>query len=386
MLAKHGAIYLVSKILPAVFSLALLAVFTRLLTPAQYGSYSLTILVAGLANAVCLRWINLGVGRYLPDCQNKIEQQQLLGTARFVTLLISIILVFLFLVVHGFRESIGFSVIFYMVGLMAASQAWYDLNLKVQNANLNPVNYGLTLGVKSSVALVLGCIVVYLGFGAEGASITLVIALYIASLLSINLWRAVPLTYVDKNQLAKLWDYGAPLTITFLLIFIIDASDRLFIDKMLGAQSLGVYSAAYEFILYSIGSFIAVVQLTTFPLVNNAFANHGATGAREQLKKSFVFLFAIIMPITFGLIAVSSNIADVIMGGEFSEQAALIIPWIAVGMFFSSFKSAYFDYAFQLASSTRVQTLTVAIAAVANLILNYLLIPVYGVLGRLRQR
>lgn len=381
MLAKHGLIYLASKILPAVLSLAMMAVFTRLLTPEQYGSYSLTILIAGLANAVCLQWVILGVGRYLPDCQNDVEQQKLLATARALTLLISVILVFLFLLVNKSNGLISFSAIFYMIGFIAASQAWYDLNLKIQNADLNPASYVLTLGAKSIVAFGLGTLFVYFGYGAEGASIAVAIALIVASLLNINLWRAVLWKNFDKNQFAKLWRYGAPLTITFLLIFIIDASDRFFIDKILGAQSLGVYSAAYEFTQYSIGTLMAVVHLAAFPLVINAFSKQGEAATRVQLRKTFVFVLAIIMPSACGLAIVSNNVAGVVMGVEFSKGAASIIPWIALAMFFSCIKSFYFDYAFQLANSTQVQLLAVAIAAVVNLVLNYLLIPVYGVLG-----
>lgn len=381
MLAKHGIIYLCAKILPAVLSLAMLAIFTRYLTPEQYGVYSLTIMTAGLFNAVCLQWVALSTGRYLPECLNQQERANLLTTARLIVLLISAVLIPLFLLLSFYKFLMDFSILFYLLGFVVLAQSWYDLNLKIWNAQLNPMQYARVLGLKSIIGFILASCAVYTGYGADGAMISLIFSLVIATSLGMKFWKVIPWQSVDKVLLAKLWKYGAPLTGIFLLIFIIDASDRFFIDKMLGTKALGTYSAAYDLTQYSIGTLLSVVHLTAFPLVINAYSKHGLIAAKSQLRKTFVLVFAVLAPVCIGLVLVSDNLAQVLMGSEFVHTATEIIPWVAFALFFSCIKSYYFDYAFQLASSTKTLIVTTGIAAIVNLIFNYLLIPVYGVIG-----
>ena len=359
----------------------MIAVLTRLLTPTQYGTYSLTILTAGLVSAVCMQWVNLGVGRYLPECAKQNTQGPLLGSARAVTLLISCCLAVVFLCIGYLSENLGYSIIFGLVGFIAGAQAWYDLNLKIKNAALAPLGYGLMLSAKSVLTFGLVSLAVYLGFGPKGAVVAMVVALVLASLSGYRIWNRIPWKITDRQQLARLWRYGAPLTATYLFVFIIDASDRFFIDRLMGGHALGTYSAAYEFSQYSIGAIMSVVHLAAFPLVVSALANEGLAGAQRQLTKTFTVLLVVALPVTAGLATVSDNVAAVVMGANFRMEGALLIPWISLALLFACAKSYYFDYPFQLAGATRTQLIPVALAAVANLVFNYFLIPVFGLMG-----
>jgi O-antigen/teichoic acid export membrane protein len=381
MLAKHSGIYLLAKIVPATLTLSTLAIFTRYLTPEQYGTYSLTILAAGVFNAVCLQWVVLSVGRYLPDCRSREEMSELVGTARAVILIISSVLFVVFLILNYFKNVIGFPILFYIMIFLVPAQSWYDLNLKIMNAQLRPVQYSLVLGTKSIIAFVFGVVTVYIGWGSDGAVISLGVGLVFATNFTKGIWKSVPWMLISKKKLTKLWHYGAPLTGSFLLIFIIDSSDRFFIDKLLGSHDLGTYSAAYDFTQYSIGTLLAVVHLAAFPLIVNAYTKMGLIAAQNELKKTFVLVLAVLSPSCVGLALVADNVAQVILGKEFVQGAAGIIPWIALALFFSFIRSYYFDYAFQLASSTSKQFIPIFFAAMSNLVLNAWLIPLYGVRG-----
>ena len=381
MLAKHSLIYLISKIIPSITAVATITIFTRFLTPEEYGEYSLTILTSGFFCAIFLNWVILGVGRYLPDCKNASDLSQLIGTSRFIILTVFIFLLPVFIFLEYFKSKIGTSVLFYLLGFLVFSQSWYDLNLKILNAQLKPVNYGLILGFKSIVAFLLGVYAVTSGYNAVGAIIGLSTALFLATLLGIKKWKNVPWVNFDKKLIRKLWQYGAPLTITFLLVFVIDASDRFFIDSILGTKDLGVYSANYDFTQYSIGTLLAVVHLSAFPLVVNAYTKNGVEGAQKQLQKTFLLVFSVLTPACVGLAATAKDVSNVILGASFISESAALIPLLSLALFFSCIKSFYFDYAFQLTSSTRMQMFITAAAAITNLILNLVLIPVYGLKG-----
>ncbi|WP_371358327.1 lipopolysaccharide biosynthesis protein, partial [Salmonella sp. E393-2] len=152
----HSLVYFLFKSFPAILTLVGLSVFTRLLSPGEYGVYSLTIIVVGFLNTVFLQWVALGVGRYLPECSDDQARARLLGTARAISFLVSLVIIFVTFLLWEWREEIGFSILYYMVGFLCLAQAWHDLNLKIQNAILQPLTYGKMLLIKGAGSFFIG--------------------------------------------------------------------------------------------------------------------------------------------------------------------------------------------------------------------------------------
>jgi O-antigen/teichoic acid export membrane protein len=78
---------------------------------------------------------------------------------------------------------------------------------------------------------------------------------------------------------------------------------------------------------------------------------------------------------------VARPLAEVLIGQDLRSAAALITPWIALGAALSGVTVYYFNQVFTLGHRTDRMLLTMAVPAVANVILNLILIPRFGVLG-----
>src|SRR5690606_30955381 len=87
MLIKHGAIYLLSRIVPGLVAFASLVVYTRLLSPDEYGVYVLVIATVTLVQAIGFSWLDLSLLRILPAHKSSPEP-----------LLAAVLWLFLFLV------------------------------------------------------------------------------------------------------------------------------------------------------------------------------------------------------------------------------------------------------------------------------------------------
>ncbi|MEE1721377.1 oligosaccharide flippase family protein, partial [Pseudomonas aeruginosa] len=83
-------------------------------------------------------------------------------------------------------------------------------------------------------------------FGVDGLLLGTLVSLVLATIFFQDAWRGVSWALVDKEQLTRLFAYGAPLTLTFLFAFIVNASDRFFIGAFLGDAAVGVYSVSYD--------------------------------------------------------------------------------------------------------------------------------------------
>ena len=124
-----------------------------------------------------------------------------------------------------------------------------------------------------------------------------------------------------------------------------------------------------------------IVNLAAYPLVIKALETEGVKAAQKQLDQNTILLFFIGLPATAGLILLSPDITSVFLGASFREAGGIIFSLICVAVFIQSIKTYYFDLAFELGKKTLFQIWPVLIAGVINIILNFLLIPQFGIKG-----
>ncbi len=379
MLVQHSVLYFLGRIIPAAVGVLALALYTRLLTPDQYGIYALVIAAMSIINAVFFHWLSLSLGRFLPVRDSDPE-------ALFATALLALTILILCTGAAGATAAWlwpeprlrGFVL---LAVILAWGQAWFDLNLSIANARLAPVRYGLLSSVKALVALGAGLLLLHLGLGVAGVLAGLLTGLLGASLLGWRCWRGCSLLGGSVEVMKSFIAYGGPLTITFLLVLVVDVSDRFFLAWLLDAEAVGGYAAAYDLTQQSLGLLAGVIHLAAFPLAVRALEERGADAARKQLSQNGYLLLAVVVPATLGIVMLANSISSLVLGEEFREAGAAIMGWIAIAVLVGSCKSFYLDYSFQLGRKMRLQVWTVVVAAAVNVFLNLLWIPVYGIEG-----
>ncbi len=378
MLIRHSIIYLIGRIIPGTVGVITLAVFTRLLSIEQYGHYALIITTVGMFNTVFFQWLNLSLGRYLPV--NEDQPDTILSTALIIYIGLILITGLLSAAVILFLNKTWLNFIVITL-ILSWAQSWFDLNLRISNSRLSPVLYGTLTSAKSLIAICAGVLFFFSGMGFYGILAGLFLALLFPTLRVIGYWRGFSFLYYNHDLACKFIRYGSPLTLTFMLIFIVDASDRFFIGWFNGANSVGIYAPAYDLAQQSIGMLMGIIHLAAFPLVLRALEEHGIETAEKQIKQNLVLLMGVALPATVGLVMLSTTIAPVVLGPQFSKEAGSIIPVISVAIFFSGIRSYYFDYSFQLSKIVWGQMWVVFWAALVNIALNLLWIPRYGLSG-----
>lgn len=380
MLIHHSALYAMARGVPAIINFAAIVVYTRILSPGTYGEYVLILAAVALFESVIFRWLSLGLLRFIPAQTNNSRT------------LLSVVF-FSFLALMAF--STGLSVVFFIVLpdsidrslivitlLLLWSSAWFQLNLELARSKLAPLRYGAMATFKSVIALSMGTLLVFYGFGAYGPILGLLVGMLIATFsLMWREWKVISIYGYDSALAKDLLRYGLPLTATFALTFIINSSDRFLLTWFLGVEAAGLYAPGYDLTQYTIGVLMTIVNLAAYPLAVRALEEYGESAAQAQLKNNVLLLLAVAIPAATGFAICSSNIANVLLGEEFRETAVVLIPWIAVAAVINGFKSYFLDLSFQLGRNTIGQVWAVLIAALVNLALNFLWIPKYGLLG-----
>lgn len=379
MLLKHSAIYLVARGVPGAINFTAIAVYTRMLSPEDYGRYVLVLAAVGLVNVVFFQWLRLCLVRFLP--RYSADTRPLLSTVLtafaglvFVTAILGVLLVSLW------PDAISRSLVALAVPLLWA-QAWFELNLALAQSELRPKSYGVMAILKSVSALGLGALMILWGLGARGPLIGLMLGFLVAaSFRSRKDWGRLR-AFCDRQILLEMLRYGLPLTLTFALAFIVSASDRFLIAALLGESDVGVYAASYDLADQSLTLLMMIVNLAAYPLAVRSLESEGVAAAQIQVKQNATLLLAIGVPACVGIMILAPGIGNFVLGVSFRDAAQFLLPLVVLAALLSGLKAFHFDLAFQLGRWTAGQVWVVGVAALVNLLLNLWWLPIFGLRG-----
>jgi len=176
-----------------------------------------------------------------------------------------------------------------------------------------------------------------------------------------------------KNLLKQSW----PLALTAAFIILYTRIDQVMLFTMRGAEEVGFYAAGVRFI-EAFNILPLAFMVSVFPLLSRYFVS-----SKEKLKEtyslSFKYLAIAIVPIAMGVCILAEPIVRIIYGSKFLPliPALKILIWSEVFAFLGAVHVSTLisvglqklDFVFTLSG------------AVVNILLNLLLIPVYGIIG-----
>ncbi len=380
-LLRHSALYLMARGVSGGLNFLALAIYSRILSPTEYGYYAMAVVIVGLGDAALFQGLRFGLFRFMPVYETRREA-------------------FLATIAVGFLGLVGLSAGLALIALAGLHdpalhrlvamalillwvQAWFQLNLEMVRSQLSPQQYGYMVCIKSVFAILTGGAFTWYGqWGALGPIMGLTVGTFVPVVWQTwSLWRGIRLTSGDWVIGRQVLGYGLPLAANAALGFVIHTSDRVLLGWWQGADAVGLYATGYDLSQQALVTLMMTVNLAAYPLVVRALEHQGTEAARMQMVQYVTFLLAAVLPGLVMLVVLAPNVADVVLGTAFRAPALSIIPWIALATLLAGIKTYYTDLAFQLGQSTLGQAWVMAIAAVVNLGLNLWWIPTWGLYG-----
>lgn len=125
---------------------------------------------------------------------------------------------------------------------------------------------------------------------------------------------------------------------------------------------------------------ITSISTVILPRVANLYKNNQLDRAKEYIYLGYRFVWLLAMPIMFGLIGISSTFVPVFFGPGY-ELAKALIPIFSILVVAVSLAHVT-GYAYLIPTEQQnVYTIAVTVAAIINLLMNILLIPLIGATG-----
>lgn len=379
---KHSSIYGVGNILHRLPPFILLPLYLNYLTPDDYGKKEIIALVIDFMGITLSMGIANAMARFYYDYQEEKDQNLVVST---IIISFAVIAGSVLLVIGFFAEPISGLVVDdrgdkYLI-IMAMASLWFNSlyhmacnYLRIKEKSLYYVSISilkLTIQVSLNVWFIAG-----LRWGIYGIfASTLISAALFAFLLVVPLLYKIGCTYSHQVFRAIL-AFSAPMVISQLMASIVHMSDRYFVKAYVNIASAGIYTLGYR-----LGNSINAFVNSPFQKIWNPrkFAVHKQKDARDIYARILTY-YCIVQG--FAAVFLISCAKDLLLfvGKPTFYTAASIAPIITVSYVLFGIQN-HFSTGIMIAKQTKYfMTINTANAGL-NIILNFLLIPVYGMYG-----
>ncbi|MCF8185852.1 MAG: lipopolysaccharide biosynthesis protein [Sulfuritalea sp.] len=373
--------YFIVRFGNGLLAIATLAVLSRILTPDQYGRYALLIATATVLSSLSFQWLSAAISRFYPQYFENPADIMRAASRYFWLATLGVSL--LCLIALAFHEVVEIEPInIALIFLITIALGRYTISLQIANAQHAPMRYCLLSWTKLSAALITSVFFIYFGAAEQGALLGFLLGLGLA------IWVFEPhpkmglsIGMVNARISGELLRFGLPLVINFLAIVLLDFIDRFMIARLLGVAYVASYSIAYDFIQLTIGPFLNIFFLSAFPTIVHLFDARKYEEVNEHLHDFGVKLIGFGVPLAVGVSILSYDIASIMFGLEYQQGAAMLMPWLSAAIFVAVFKSYYLDVIFQLHNVTKYQSYIAGFMVATNMVLNFILLPIYGVIA-----
>ena len=232
-----------------------------------------------------------------------------------------------------------------------------------------------------SLALLLAVLFYVAGnvWGFYAATITVEVLATLA--MAVWMYRRRPPRVSDfsPSLFRAMLAFGIPMIGYELSSIVLSMGDRYIIQSLLGAESLGVYSAAYNMCDYIksmlFGSLVAAAQ----PMYMRYWEQQGAEVTSEFLARFMRVYMMASMLVIAGLAAIGGQLLGFLASAKY-RSGAEVIPYVMAGMAIESV-IIITGAGLYIQKRTRTIMLLVFVTAVLNIGLNLLLIPRFGLVG-----
>ena len=172
-----------------------------------------------------------------------------------------------------------------------------------------------------------------------------------------------------------------PIMLLFVMILaqtIFNSSDITMLGLMKGDYEVGLYSSAVK-MANLVSQVVASLAWVVMPRMSLYFAEENYEKINEMLKKTFTVLVTIGLPCAVGCICLSQEIILIISGEQYIA-ASPALSLLMIGFLFSLVGGSFLGNMVLLPSKREdIYMIVCCIATGVNLVMNYFMIPLWGV-------
>lgn len=377
-LLKDSAIYTASTLLSRGIALLMIPFYTRALSPEEYGVMDMLTIFGILATQVITLQITQGLARYFADADD-LERRTLASSGLWFSL--SGLAIFgtagWLLAAPLSRILLGSAHVdvFRLSVLAVVGNGMFYFFQNQLRWQLQPLRYGIASLLYAVTNAGIAFYTIYIaqaGVGGFFAAqiVGALVGLCIAWFYSRHLYGFV----VDRTALRSLLIFSIPLVPSSLFVVTSTYVDRFIINLLMSVGDVGLYGIGFRFA--SIVSLVMVgIQGALTPLI---YSRYREESTPVEIARLFRLFCMAAMPLVLFITCFSREFLGILTGPEY-HAAWPIVPLLSV----ASLVSGLYIFAPGLDIAKRTKTIAAVnlVAVLVNVVFNFALIPLWGIVG-----
>lgn len=377
---KSSSILVLANIVIKAVQFFLMPLYTKYLSPEELGINDLIITTTGVILPLLTLALDASFSAFYYD-RGDNNKDRTFNTIAAVLMIQSIIPLVLCLASKPISrllfhtDQYYWGVIVAMLGLSVNLLFMpYALKVRLENRMQLFSIINVIASVLTLVSNIVFVVVFKLGY------ISLIYSHFLTSIVQLLLYWLLPKyrfekKYVSRDYAGTLIRYGLPLVPNAIFSWILVSCDRYMISGMCGEAEVGIYGIGMRF-LTILNIIINAVNMayTTF-----AFKNKGEEYARSMYSAIFIGMSFLLMGGCFTVSVFAKDIIHVMVDPRYFTSYILIAP-----LLYSQTAMAcnnIVGYGISFTKKSKYFLISSVIAAVTNIVLNYILVKYYAALG-----
>jgi O-antigen/teichoic acid export membrane protein len=378
---RHTAVYGMGAVLAKALGFFLLPVYTHYLSPPDYGLLEVLDVTMSLAGMVLNMGMSVAMLRYYGAAGSPEQKRLVVSTALWFVTITGVLMLLAAPLLAGRLTVLlfgaGMPSRYLLVSFWSFALAFMANLPRAYMRALEASGVIVTLET-AGLFLLLVLNVFFLAVLRMG-----VISMLLGPLIVNILW--MPATAWTLRRVGAGWNtpllrrmlgFGLPLVFSNLAIFVVNFSDRYFLQRLGSLEAVGIYSTGYKFGF--LVNFL-LVQPFFFMWQVRMYIVHAQPGYAGIFRRIFQMYAAVLLLAGLGLCLFSAEIVHTMVNVRFAGAIG-VVPPVVLGYVLYGLGS-YLQLGMFLTRRTGAVAAVGAASAVLNLALNYLLIARFGMLG-----
>ena len=378
-LGRETIAYGLSSVAAGVFAIFLVPLYTRILSPAEYGLMALVVSIMGIVGTVVVLGLDSAAGRWYFDNDDESRRRSVMSSWFWCQFVVSAVVSALIILSAPWlgpyiSKAPSTSWVLVLAALaipLATFRQVAGLWLRCNRLAWKAATFFTASALSSVVAS--ASLVLIFGLRVPGVFLGQLLGAVVTSVFALTMIRRqIRLRNFSLSMLSGMSRFALPLVPAGVAIWITASSDRIILNIMLGENAVGLYSVA--------ASVAAVVTLFTvgFQFAWSPFALSSVNDPNGQevlgVALSWFMLVSCFLAVTVSIFA--PEVLRLLTTPRFFE-AASSVPYLAFSVVAAGVMQVVAIGA-NVAKKSMIVAGSVFFGAAVNVALNFALIPLMG--------
>ena len=376
---KNMSWLFISQIIASVCGFVWTILMARYLGVNNYGILGFAVSITGILGIIDDLGISVHIVRHIAT--NYESAPKYLGNAiplKIIFAAIKLVLTFIILIL------LNINIFTILITLMFSVEMIFKSYINTLNGTFQAFEIGKYQGIgitlMNTTTLLFILISIYVDLGLLGISIAYILAnllTFIYEYYVLNKYVVKPKFELDLEFCKRITILSLPFAITGILYTVYYSIDLVMLTKLVGDYATGLYNATYK-LIGVLNLFYSVYTAVIFPVMSKFYKNDKKLLV-ISFEKSVKYLMLLMIPLAVGTVFYSLDIIQLIYGNQYDASSSVlsILIWTVCLLFISGAANTLLNASHKETTVTKIY----AIAAVFNIVLNFVMIPYFSYNG-----